>query len=44
MLTGLQCLEGKWYYFDANGYAATEPVTFTLDQGGALQYPESVRK
>ena len=41
MLTGLQCLGGKWYYFDANGYAATEPVTFTLDQDGALQYPQA---
>lgn len=40
MLTGLQCLDGKWYYFDSNGYAATEPVTFVLDQDGALQYPE----
>ena len=40
MLTGLQCLDGKWYYFDSNGYAATEPVTFALDQDGALQYPE----
>lgn len=40
MLTGLQCLGGKWYYFDSNGYAATEPVTFALDQDGALQYPE----
>lgn len=39
MLTGLQCIAGKWYYFDANGYAATKPVTFTLDQDGALQYP-----
>lgn len=41
MLTGLQCIAGKWYYFDANGYAATEPVTFTLDQDGALQYPQA---
>ena len=41
MLTGLQCIAGKWYYFDANGYAATEPVTFALDQDGALQYPQA---
>ena len=40
MLTGLQCLDGKWYYFDANGYAATESVTFALGQDGALQYPD----
>ena len=40
MLIGLQCINGKWYYFDAKGYAAAEPVTFTLDQDGALQYPE----
>ena len=39
MLIGLQCINGKWYYFDAKGYAATKPVTFTLDQDGALQYP-----
>ena len=42
MLIGLQCINGKWYYFDAKGYAAAEPVTFTLDQDGALQYPEFV--
>lgn len=40
MLIGLQCINGKWYYFDAKGYAAAKPVTFTLDQDGALQYPE----
>ena len=43
MLIGLQCINGKWYYFDAQGYAATKPVTFTLDQDGALQYPELSR-
>lgn len=43
MLIGLQCINGKWYYFDAKGYAATKPVTFTLDQDGALQYPELSR-
>ena len=40
MLIGLQCINGKWYYFDAKGYAATEAVTFEVDQDGALQYPE----
>ena len=39
MVKGLQSSGGKWYYLDLAGKMATEPVTFTPDQDGALQYP-----
>lgn len=39
MLKGLQDISGRWYYLDQNGKMATEPVTLTPDQDGALQYP-----
>lgn len=34
---------GKIYAVDADGKMITEPVTLTLDQDGALQYPELVK-
>ncbi len=43
MVKGLQALGGKWYYLDEDGKMATEPVTLTPDQDGALQYPGLVR-
>ena len=39
MLKGLQTINGKWYYLDQDGRMATDPVTLTPDQDGALQYP-----
>ena len=39
MVKGLQTIGGKWYYLDEEGHMATEPVTLTPDQDGALQYP-----
>ena len=39
MVKGLQSVDGKWYYLDANGVMAEEPVTLTPDGDGALQYP-----
>ena len=39
MVKGLQTVNGKWYYLDENGVMATEPVTLTPDQDGALRYP-----
>ena len=39
MCTGLQDVDGKWYYLDQEGRMATDPVTLTPDQDGALQYP-----
>mgnify|MGYP005782778617 FL=1 len=39
MCTGLQDVNGKWYYLDQEGRMATDPVTLTPDQDGALQYP-----
>ncbi|MEI3366017.1 MAG: glycoside hydrolase family protein, partial [Enterocloster sp.] len=43
MLKGLQTISGKWYYLDQTGRMATEPVTLTPDQDGALQYPGLVK-
>lgn len=39
MVKGLQDVDGKWYYLDKDGKMATEPVTLTPDQDGALRYP-----
>jgi N-acetylmuramoyl-L-alanine amidase len=39
MLKGLQDINGKWYYLDQDGKMATQPVTLTPGQDGALQYP-----
>jgi len=39
MVKGIQAFGGKWYYLDDDGKMATEPVTLTPDQDGALQYP-----
>ena len=39
MVKGLQDINGKWYYLDQDGKMATDPVTLTPDQDGALQYP-----
>ena len=39
MVKGLRESEGKWYYLDQDGKMATEPVTLTPDEDGALQYP-----
>lgn len=39
MVKGLHDINGKWYYLDQDGKMATEPVTLTPDQDGALQYP-----
>ena len=39
MVKGLQSVDGKWYYLDQDGAMATEPVTLTPDQDGALQLP-----
>jgi N-acetylmuramoyl-L-alanine amidase len=39
MVRGLQASGGKWYYLDQDGEMATELVTLTPDQDGALQYP-----
>lgn len=39
MVKGLQAVDGRWYYLDHNGAMATEPVTLTPDQDGALQFP-----
>lgn len=38
MVKGLQASGGKWYYLDEDGKMATEPVTLTPDQDGALQH------
>lgn len=43
MLKGLQMINGKWYYLDQDGRMATDPVTLTPDQDGALQYPGLVK-
>ena len=43
MLKGLQTINGKWYYLDQDGRMATDPVTLTPDQDGALQYPGLVK-
>ena len=39
MARGLQAVDGKWFYLDDEGRMATEPVTLTPDEDGALQYP-----
>lgn len=39
MVKGLQDINGKWYYLDKDGKMATEPVTLTPDQDGALRWP-----
>jgi hypothetical protein len=39
MVMGLQASGGKWYYLDQDGKMATEPVTLTPYQDGALWYP-----
>ena len=39
MLKGLQDVNGKWYYLDEDGKMATQSVTLTPDQNGALRYP-----
>lgn len=39
MVKGLQAVDGKWYYLDESGRMATNPVTLTPDQDGALRYP-----
>ena len=39
MRTGLQDVDGKWYYLDEKGRMAIKPVTLTPDDNGALQYP-----
>ncbi len=39
MVKGLQDVEGKWYYLDEQGRMATEPITLTPDQDGALRWP-----
>ncbi|MDO4268728.1 MAG: M15 family metallopeptidase [Eubacteriales bacterium] len=39
MMKGLQDIGGKWYYLDENGVMATEPVTLTPDDDGALKMP-----
>lgn len=39
MVKGIQNINGKWYYLDQEGKMATEPVTLTPDEDGALQYP-----
>ena len=39
MVTGLDRIQEKWYYFDQEGRMATEPVTFVPDSDGALQFP-----
>lgn len=38
MVKGLQAVDGRWYYLDQSGAMATEPVTLTPDQDGALQF------
>lgn len=43
MLKGLQTINGKRYYLDQDGRMATDPVTLTPDQDGALQYPGLVK-
>ena len=40
MVKGLQATGGKWYYLDKDGKMATQPVSLTPDQNGALQYPD----
>ena len=42
MVKGLQTVSGKWYYLGDDGRMATEPVTLTPDQDGALQYPDII--
>lgn len=39
MVKGLQTINGEWYYLNEQGRMATDPVTMTPDQDGALQYP-----
>jgi hypothetical protein len=39
MVKGLQASGGKWYYLGQDGKMATEPVTLTPEQDGALKYP-----
>lgn len=39
MLKGLQDVNGKWHYLAEDGKMATQPVTLTPDQNGALKYP-----
>ncbi len=39
MLKGLQTIDGKWYYLGEDGRMATDPVTLTPDQDGALHCP-----
>lgn len=39
MVKGLQTISGEWYYLDEEGRMATDPVTLTPDQNGALKYP-----
>lgn len=39
MIKGLVDVSGKWYYLDDNGEMATDPITLTPDQNGALKYP-----
>lgn len=39
MVTGLDQIQEKWYFFHQDGRMATEPVTFVPDADGALQFP-----
>lgn len=39
MVKGLRAVDGEWYYLDKDGKMATEPVTLTPDQDGALRWP-----
>ena len=39
MVKGLKDVDGKWYYLGPDGKMATDPVTLTPDQDGALKYP-----
>ena len=39
MLTGLQNIDGKYYFLNPDGDMATEPITLTPDDNGALHYP-----
>lgn len=42
MVKGLQAIDGKWYYMEKDGKMASQPVTLTPDQNGALKYPTIV--
>jgi glucan-binding YG repeat protein len=43
MCTGLQTVDGKWYYLGEDGKMAIDPITLTPDQDGALQYPGLIK-